>query len=310
VNAIQLEPFKAALNYFDMSKIQISFLSTFEARSMNPENIVNWLMESDIHIILTHMHQGLSWNIPNWLNQMVRLRNHYGWPAHESLQCPIFLQDKYKYIFALKDLTNDTFAFKLNSISQYQYFNLIGLNVQRLLEWMELFNFGNGFVVKLPFTTNCQSIRFCNTYNDVLDVICYFNLLEINGGDDIPYALIQPRLKNRREEKIILLNGVAVTRFTKNKSGKSFLSKNNLFHFAELAIKSLKKNIPATIIDGLTRVDIMVTDNGRPIVNEFESLEATFYSNSTNNNDELITQNFLQEYWLKKLKDIFKYYRK
>jgi hypothetical protein len=62
---------------------------------------------------------------------------------------------------------------------------------------MENNNKSNGFVVKLPFTTNCQSIRYCNKYEDVFISISYFNSLELNGGNDIPYALVQSKLKNR-----------------------------------------------------------------------------------------------------------------
>jgi hypothetical protein len=67
------------------------------------------------------MHQSSYWHIPSWLKQMDRLSYHYGWPAYENLRCPILLQDKYKNLAALPDITNDTFAIKLNSINDYKY---------------------------------------------------------------------------------------------------------------------------------------------------------------------------------------------
>jgi hypothetical protein len=306
---VQFSPFAAALNKFDLSNIEIHYLSTSVSRTWSQEAVVDWLMDSDIHIILAHIHQGLKWNIPVWLNLLDRLSYHYGWPAHENLYCPIFLQDKYIYLSALPDLTNDTFAYRLNSISKYKYFKIIKSGETNLFDWMRKYDFGNGFVVKLPFTTNCQSIRFCTTYEKVFDAINMFNCKEFNGGDDIPYAIIQPRLRNRREEKITLHNGKARTRFTKNTNGKVFLDQKNLFNFAENALLKLKEVVPSTITDGLTRVDIMITDYGKIIVNEFESLEATYYSSKTCSNEEVSTQQFLELYWVKNLNELFKYYQ-
>jgi hypothetical protein len=301
-------PFLQALNVIGTDNIDIQVWTASDARRLTPKIVIDWLLESDIHFVITHMHQSLFWNIPSWLKQMDRLGGHYGWPAYENLRCPIFLQDKYRYLVALPDITNRTFPIMLNCINDYKYFKIISRDMNELIEWMIKNDESNGFVVKLPFTTNCQSIRYCNTYEDVLTSITYFNSLSLDGGDDIPYAMVQPRLKNKREEKIVLLNCKAITRFTKNKSGKSFLSKYELFEFAENAMKRLKCKIPSVIADGLTRVDIMVTDDGRIIVNEFESLEATYYSNSVNTNEELITERFLKLYWINKLKEIMKFY--
>jgi hypothetical protein len=97
-----------------------------------------------------------------------------------------------------------------------------------------------------------------------------------------------------------LLNRKAVTRYTKNTSGKAFLKREDLFEFAELAIERLQKEIPS-------RVDIMITDDERVIVNEFESLEATYYSSKGSSNEESETQNFLRLYWIKKLRQIMKF---
>ena len=49
-------------------------------------------------------------------------------------------------------------------------------------------------------------------------------------------------------------------------------------HFAETSVFILKTRCPETCIDGLVRVDIMLSnDENKIIVNEFESLEANFY---------------------------------
>ena len=49
-----------------------------------------------------------------------------------------------------------------------------------------------------------------------------------------------------------------------------------IFQFAESAVKVLAKNCPAAIVDGLIRVDIFQRNDGKFVVNEFESFEADF----------------------------------
>ena len=44
--------------------------------------------------------------------------------------------------------------------------------------------------------------------------------------------------------------------------------------FAEESIAELRKNCPESLTSGLVRVDIMQSDDGHMVVNEFESLEA------------------------------------
>jgi hypothetical protein len=62
-------------------------------------DIVNWLLEGDIHFIISHIHQGI-----------VKLHDHPGFPSGDNLQCPVFTQDKYKYLSVLmsKGLCNPT----------------------------------------------------------------------------------------------------------------------------------------------------------------------------------------------------------
>ena len=63
-------------------------------------------------------------------------------------------------------------------------------------------------------------------------------------------------------------------------------------------ISALKAKIPGAMISGMVRVDMM-RYNGHIIINEFESLEATFYAieNSDRNNYEAETLLFLIKYW-------------
>jgi hypothetical protein len=64
-------------------------------------------------------------------------------------------------------------------------------------------------------------------------------------------------------------------------------------------LKLLKRNCPATIHDGLIRVDVMIADDGRPIVNEFESFEACYFTTKSELEAQVYT--FLEHYWLLKI---------
>jgi hypothetical protein len=87
---------------------------------------------------------------------------------------------------------------------------------------------------------------------------------------------------------------------TKGK-GKSFLgekgSPTGIYAFAEEAVELLKRNNPASIVDGLVRVDIMCTKYGRLIINEFENLEAGYQASSSSFNYEAFVFNFLVDCW-------------
>jgi hypothetical protein len=96
--------------------------------------------------------------------------------------------------------------------------------------------------------------------------------------------MIQPRLSNRKEYKVVVLNGKASHIIPQCANGVTCPGKaftfatetTDLFRFAEMAVHCLSKQCPASLIAGLIRVDIMETLAGNLIVNEFESLEAVF----------------------------------
>ena len=96
-----------------------------------------------------------------------------------------------------------------------------------------------------------------------------------HSGHRVPYAMIQPTLVNRKEYKVVVLGGKPAHICPTAKGvAKAFSTPPEIMQFAEDAVKELKKARPATIDDGLLRVDIMSTRDNRMVVNEFESLEA------------------------------------
>lgn len=80
------------------------------------------------------------------------------------------------------------------------------------------------------------------------------------------------------------------------RGGHKFAEQGQLFEFAEDAVKFLKKLSPSFLCEGLVRVDIFCNAQGRLVVNEFESLEATHYS--TNHTVECFVSRILTRYWL------------
>lgn len=66
-----------------------------------------------------------------------------------------------------------------------------------------------------------------------------------------------------------------------------FGEKPDRLKFAEDSIAKLRTNCPESLASGLVRVDIMQSDEGHMVVNEFESLEADHSCSSITNETEL-----------------------
>jgi hypothetical protein len=103
------------LRNINSDNLEVQYLTTSETRELTPHDVINWLLKCDIHVILTHMHQSLNWDICEFLDAVDRLSNHFGWPGQANLRCPIFLQDKFRYLNACPDIINESFAFQLKS---------------------------------------------------------------------------------------------------------------------------------------------------------------------------------------------------
>ena len=136
---------------------------------------------------------------------------------------------------------------------------------------------------KLPFTTNAKhnsTVKYAVGYAGILDMLKQFQK-NVNIGGYITYAMIQPRIPDNAEAKIICFNGKARFR-NKNKKGDNGRSPfrgvkdKDLFDFAEHVIAVLRRVCPELIADQVLRIDIFGF-RGRPgvfIVNEIEGYEA------------------------------------
>lgn len=104
--------------------------------------------------------------------------------------------------------------------------------------------------------------------------------------------------------KAVLVNSRVLYHF-KVGHGKSFLGANGdtreLYKFALQSVLKLKQNNPSAIIDGLVRVDVMCTQEGKMIVNEFEGLEASYEASLAFASYQAFVYSFLVDYWLNQL---------
>ena len=110
-----------------------------------------------------------------------------------------------------------------------------------------------------------------------------------------------------QESKIILLDGKAVyiSVVDKMKGLRSKVSKSILFQFAEKALEELKYNCPSFLGDGLVRIDVFMNSFGVLVVNEIESLNATYYGHM---NDEAHVSEFMKTYWKNQIERALNYY--
>lgn len=90
--------------------------------------------------------------------------------------------------------------------------------------------------------------------------------------------------------------------FTRNHQGgfKRAFSQDNkkadILQFAETAVHILESYVPFTIANFLIRVDIMQRNDGSLVVNEFESMEACFFSNRPHLRQHQ-AEDFIQTFW-------------
>jgi hypothetical protein len=307
-DSIQIAPFKGAVfdQNFDSDKYSFSYISVCEIKKFNwtPKHFVDWLLESHVHFILSHVHQGLErlqWNLVDLMEELKRLRYHKGFPNGHNLECPIFTQDKYEYLRSVPSITNPTLRIEITEVRS----ELLDGAIEKFIQENDE---GCGWVLKAPFTTNCQFIRFCKDKVAIANVI---GLATEKYLYILPYVMLQACMKNRKEYKVVVINQKALYLANHHRKVGTSYSKyphTALLNFAENAVASLKLNCPSTITDGLVRVDIFKNAYDKLVVNEFESLEACYYNKKDSSfNSEADVSTFLREnYWKNKLEEFVK----
>lgn len=110
VRMLNVTPTVEYINIDDIKKLK-----------MGPEALIDWLLKSHGHFILSHIHQGTSaqnvhqmgWNMQELQKQVRRLSSHSGFPSGNGLNCPVFTQNKGEYLSAIPDFVNPSFLVPL-----------------------------------------------------------------------------------------------------------------------------------------------------------------------------------------------------
>jgi hypothetical protein len=119
-SSIQSIPFTSAVgrsNVSDVCHITEFSCKDVKDRNMTEKDFVDWLLESDVHFILSHVHQGLkqlAWHMVTLEMQLKRLTYHPGFPNMTKLHCPVFLQNKIRYLNDISQHCNPTLQVPLN----------------------------------------------------------------------------------------------------------------------------------------------------------------------------------------------------
>jgi hypothetical protein len=282
---------RARTNLGHRFDIEIHYLTVENVRvqRMSEAQFIDYFLDCDFHVFLTHIGQGQvnrhhlqephrenPWNMEVLLEELKRLKGHTGFPFKNFLYCPAFTQDKYMYLFLLREYTIPTLRI---SLTLCEGDIRIPTTVRdEIRSFMDRHSLGEGdepckFVFKLPFTTNGQAIDYPTTYEEVLEAIQHmFNRFK----GKIHYGLLQPCLKNRKEYKICFSNGQFLhENFEPNSpaGSKAFGTSDERKAFAEEIMNALKVRVPGLLYAPLMRIDVMYYA-GEMVLNEVESLEA------------------------------------
>jgi len=167
--------------------------------------------------------------------------------------------------------------------------------------------------MKAPFITNRNHFHSypSDAASAIMNLKGIHNKIHVTKSCfDVPYVMLQERVKCNNEVKLVFLDGVyhhtlscTTKTITMSLAG---VTDAELVHFATTVMQSLAEH-DEYILDGLVRVDVFKDNDGELVVNELESLEArTFTLNEGLAN---ATQDFLEQYWEKKLYNFFKHFR-
>jgi hypothetical protein len=95
---------------------------TARSNCWNERDVFEWLASADIPLVICHMHQGALdlWQPLDIQDMIGRFSEMNGFPSRSHVTCPIFLQDKFRYIEAIPDLCNATLRVYLTLGNQYK----------------------------------------------------------------------------------------------------------------------------------------------------------------------------------------------
>ena len=137
-SSIQTQELKHAIRSLDIHPslyiVEILTCDMVNVFHFSLKDVIDWLLSSHIHFISAHLHQGIlmeiltsqsnSWDLQFYNEQINRLRFHPGFPNGNSLECPVFLQDKFAYLVHLNRVGICIKTYKFNrSASETEFFD-------------------------------------------------------------------------------------------------------------------------------------------------------------------------------------------
>ena len=186
------------------ANIEIRYVEQMREEGWSPNDLVDWLLQSHMHVILTHPHQGVPrWDVSEVYAAIQNLKYHHGFPNGLQLTCPIFLQHKFAYLSSVDPITNPTIAVQLprpdnvkETVDGHKIYTFSDANFDQpeLTQFLGCNNYGQGWVIKHPFVTMREEMKFCSTHAQVLQSLA---IITRKIGGRIPYTMIQPRMSNR-----------------------------------------------------------------------------------------------------------------
>ena len=306
----QKEPFHVALRDFgrkcrDFADFQITTITCEDIRKnfSQPSDLIDFLLSCDAFFIICHIHQGIdqcAWNMLELRDQLQRLNGHLGFPFGGRLTCPVFLQNKKGYLKIIPEFSNNTMFVPITECGVYDK-NIVA----EISKFCEDNNEGKGWVVKAPYTTGGNWVKYPKTLQQVFNRL-YDAYVKFWGMFN--YVILQPCLINRRELKVTCLGGEAshICGYSKAEKGPKFANEEEVILFADIVIKTLIKRLGNDHwLEQMSRVDIMYSELRQSmVVNEIESLEAGYKLQSIDTlsiarDSKVFT--FLKSYWDQKL---------
>lgn len=110
VGAVHSSPYRIGASHVlrELGSNEICFeelnISILRTSTWTAAKVVDWLLGAHIHFITCHPHMHMDKLIPSigmLYREIERLKYHPGFPSLNDLSCPIWRQDKYKYLSAL-----------------------------------------------------------------------------------------------------------------------------------------------------------------------------------------------------------------
>mmetsp|Transcript_12932 Transcript_12932/g.17625 ORF Transcript_12932/g.17625 Transcript_12932/m.17625 type:complete len:383 (-) Transcript_12932:1967-3115(-) len=284
---------------------------------IHPSFLINWCLDSDFHVVLCQgIHNGMLglWQPKDCQDEMLKLEQHLGFPKGIQVHCPVLSADKFEYLCTAKEHCLPSFKFPLVLIE-----TKLDEILESLKQFLSMYNSyeheDSGFIIKAPYVQNQRGfkLKHFRTFADFLNLLdkIYnvpsqaFGKVNVYTTQVFPYLIIQPRINKKNESKIVLWNGNSqyICKFTQpSKISSKLHSDEDQMEFAMNAWKTMvDRSCGAFLCDGIVRVDLFCTERGNLVVNEFESLDASFFGTM---DQESQTANFLQAYYVNMLRNL------